>query len=61
MDSVMDTFSVAANAIATLVFSEAVKEIGKNIGKTISGFVGFSVSFISDKFKQGMQAIFHWV
>ncbi|MEA5567203.1 hypothetical protein [Anabaena sp. UHCC 0399] len=56
----MDTFSVAANAIATLVFSEAVKEIGKNIGKTISGFVGFSVSFISDKFKQGMQAIFHW-
>ncbi len=57
---VMDTFSLAANAIASLVFLEAIKEIGKNIGRAVSDFVGFTVSFITEKVRQGTQAIFHW-
>ncbi|MBD2339087.1 hypothetical protein H6G64_19125 [Calothrix sp. FACHB-156] len=56
----MDTFSLAANAIASLVFLEAIKEIGKNIGRAVSDFVGFTVSFITEKVRQGTQAIFHW-
>jgi len=60
IDVVMDTLSLATNAIASLVFSEAIREIGKNIGKAVSDFVGFTVSFISEKVRQGMQAIFHW-
>jgi hypothetical protein len=45
----METFAFTVNAIAGLVFSEAVREIGKNIGKAISNFVSFAVNFIADK------------
>ncbi|MEA5581194.1 hypothetical protein VB620_07560 [Nodularia harveyana UHCC-0300] len=56
----MDTFGVAGTAIATIVFAEAVKEIGKNIGQAICDFVVSTVNFISDTVKKGFQAIFCW-
>lgn len=45
----METFTFTASTIAGLVFSEAFKEIGKNIGKAIYDFVGFATFVVVSK------------
>ncbi|TAE57755.1 MAG: hypothetical protein EAZ76_17500 [Nostocales cyanobacterium] len=45
----METFTFTASAIAGLVFAEAFKEIGKNIGKAIYDFVGFAAYVVVTK------------
>lgn len=42
-------FNSAIDYVADLIVSEAVKEIGKNIGKAVANFVGFAFTFIGEQ------------